>query len=82
MQTRLQSFIESIANILVGYFIAVGSQMLIFPMFGIITSIKTNIYIGLWFTVISLIRSYILRRFFNELHSAQRRRKYASVDNY
>jgi len=82
MQTRTQSLLESTANILIGYFVAVGSQMLIFPLFNITTSLKTNIYIGLWFTLVSLIRSYILRRFFNQLHSAQTRRKYVSADSY
>ena len=74
MQTRTQSLIESTANILVGYFVAVGSQILVFPFFGIHIPLSTNIYIGLWFTLISLIRSYALRRCFNELHSAQRRK--------
>ena len=80
MQTKTQSLIESIINILIGYGVAVGSQMLIFPWFNIHVAAKTNIYIGLWFTLISLIRSYALRRCFNELHSAQRR-KYVPADN-
>ena len=81
MQTRTQSLIESTANILVGYFVAVGSQILVFPFFGIHIPLSTNIYIGLWFTLISLIRSYTLRRFFNELHSAQRRKYVPTTTN-
>jgi len=64
-QTRLSSFIEAIINILIGYFVALLSQLIIFPLFGIHVSLTTNIYIGLWFTAISLIRSYAIRRWFN-----------------
>jgi hypothetical protein len=64
MQTRRHSLTESIVNILIGYGVAVGSQIIIFPFFGIEATIQENIEIGLWFTVISLIRSYCLRRIF------------------
>lgn len=71
MQSRTQSLIESAANILIGYTVAVVSQLLIFPWFEIHVPLSDNLIIGLWFTVISLGRSYGLRRFFNALHSAQ-----------
>lgn len=67
MQTRRMSFIESITNVLVGYGVSLLSQIIIFPFFDISISLKSNIYIGLWFTLISIIRSYVLRRFFNRL---------------
>lgn len=71
MQTRLGSFIEAAANILIGYLVAVLSQLLIFPLFGIQIPLADNLLIGLWFTLISLIRSYVLRRWFNaRLHRA------------
>lgn len=70
-QTRVGSLIESLMNIAIGYFVALLSQLAIFPMFGIHVSLSTNLWIGAWFTVISLIRSYIIRRWFNKrLHSA------------
>jgi hypothetical protein len=43
------------------------SQIMIFPLFGIRVPVSDNLLIGLWFMVISLIRSYALRRFFNSL---------------
>ena len=64
-QSKKFSFIESIANVLFGYFVALASQIIIFPYFDIHISVKDNIYIGLWFTVISIGRSYALRRIFN-----------------
>lgn len=67
MQTRTQSAIEAVANVLVGYLVALASQLLIFPMFGIHVPLSSNFAIGAWFTVISLVRSYVLRRWFNGL---------------
>ena len=65
MQTRLQSFIESVANIAVGYGVALASQLMVFPLFGIHIPLSTNLGIGAIFTVISLVRSYVIRRWFN-----------------
>ena len=65
MQTRLMSLLESIANIVVGYAVAVITQLLVFPLFGLAASIGDNLVIGLIFTIVSLARSYALRRFFN-----------------
>lgn len=68
LQTRKQSFTESVVNVLVGYGVAVGSQIIIFPFFGIDIPLEENFVIGFYFTVISIIRSYCLRRFFNGYH--------------
>jgi len=65
-QTKIESLIEALINIAIGYFIGVGSQMLIFPMFDIYVSTGTNFMITAWFTAISLARSYIIRRWFNK----------------
>jgi len=64
-QTRLDSLIESFVNILIGYGVALASQIIIFPFFGINVPLETNLWIGAWFTVISLMRSYVIRRWFN-----------------
>ena len=65
MQTKLESFIESFTNILIGYIVALISQLIIFPFFDIHINFTDNLLIGLYFTIISLIRSYMIRRFFN-----------------
>lgn len=67
MQTKTQSAIEAIANVVVGYLVALVSQLLVFPVFEIHVPLSSNLAIGAWFTVISLVRSYILRRWFNGL---------------
>ena len=65
MQTRLMSLVESVVNIVVGYAVAVLTQLLVFPLFGLAASIGDNLVIGLIFTIVSLARSYALRWFFN-----------------
>ena len=70
-QSRLESLIESLMNIMIGYGVALASQLVIFPLFDIHVSLETNIWIGAWFTAISLVRSYVIRRWFNaRLHRA------------
>lgn len=68
MQTRTQSFIESITNIIIGYIVSLISQIIIFPLFNINVPLSDNLLIGAYFTVISLARSYLLRRYYNRKH--------------
>jgi hypothetical protein len=68
MQTKRQSIIESITNTAVGYGISLVSLFLIFPVLGIESSPQKNIAISAYFTVISILRGYVLRRFFNKKH--------------
>lgn len=69
MQSKLGSAIESIANVLVGVIVAFVSQLVIFKAYGIEVSMSTNIQMTGYFTLISLVRSYALRRLFNRLHA-------------
>jgi len=66
-QTRLGSIAEAWANIAVGFSINYCANLLIFPLFGMHISPGNNFLLGLIYTVISLIRSYVLRRWFNGL---------------
>lgn len=68
MQSRRQSMIETAASVAIGYLVALASQLAIFPLFGIHATLSDNLLIGAWFTVISIIRGYFVRRFFNWLH--------------
>jgi hypothetical protein len=70
-QSRLMSFVEAITNVLVGYLVALATQLLVFPLFGVRLSLSENLLIGLVFTVVSIIRSYALRRVFNGIHRRQ-----------
>jgi hypothetical protein len=65
------SLVESIANVVVGYGVAVVTQMLVFPLFGLHASLNQNLMMGLVFTGASLVRSYFLRRVFETLRTIQ-----------
>ena len=66
-QSRKMSLAESMVNVAVGYGVAVVAQLMIFPFFEIHIPISDNLLIGLFFTIVSLIRSYVLRRIFNAI---------------
>lgn len=64
-QTRLGSLIESLVNVVIGYGVALAGQLFLFPRFGIHIPLSSNLWIGAAFTLISVVRSYAIRRFFN-----------------
>ena len=63
-QSRLMSLVEALTNVAAGYGVAVGVQIVLFPMFGLTVSLGQNPTIGLVFTAVSVVRSYVLRRLF------------------
>lgn len=66
-QSRKMSLVESVTNIAIGYCVALVSQLVIFPCFNMQLTLSQNLQIGAWFTLVSLVRSYVLRRYFNRL---------------
>ena len=67
-QTRLGSWLEAWANIAVGFAVNWGANLAILPLFGFHVTGGQAFRIGLLFTGISLVRSYLLRRVFNRIH--------------
>lgn len=66
-QRRSTSLVESIANVAVGYGVALLTQIVVFPWFGLHVSMEANLLIGAIFTVVSICRSFALRRVFEWL---------------
>lgn len=64
---------EAVTNVLVGYGVAVATQAVIFPWFGLSATLKQNLAMGAVFTVVSLVRSYVLRRIFARLQHTEAR---------
>lgn len=62
------SLAESVANVIVGYGVAVITQILIFPIFGLHTTLAQNLKMGAVFTVVSIVRSFALRRLYEAIH--------------
>ena len=63
-QSRLMSLLEAGTNVIVGYGLAVGTQLLVFPLFGLQATLGQSLGIGAIFTLVSLVRGYLLRRLF------------------
>ena len=77
-QTKLESAIEVVVNVLIGYAVATASQIMIFPLFGIFLPLSDNLLIGATYPLtidiavkyapinkLSIVRGYVVRRFFN-----------------
>lgn len=63
----MKSVLEASANTTLGYVTAICTQLMIFPIFNIHVKFQENLTIGACFTVVSLLRSYVVRRVFNRM---------------
>ncbi|WP_439527848.1 DUF7220 family protein [Pannonibacter sp.] len=61
------SLVQSVTNVAVGYSVAVVTQVLIFPVFGLHTTLAQNLKMGAVFTMVSIARSFALRRQFEAI---------------
>ncbi|GHC67686.1 DUF7220 family protein [Neogemmobacter tilapiae] len=66
-QSRRRSLIEACAHVVLGYALAVALQLVLYPAYGLHPSVAQSMKLALWFSLLSLARSYALRRFFNWL---------------
>ena len=64
-QSRLHSFIEAWANVLVGFLVGLISNIVVLPLFGYNVTLTDAFGMSVVFTVISIVRSYAIRRWFN-----------------
>lgn len=74
MQSRMMSLVEATTNIMIGFWVALGAQMVAFPVFGIEASASDHLALSGIFTVASIVRSYILRRGFERWRHRDRER--------
>ncbi len=77
MQSRRMSLVEAVANVVIGYWIAVVTQILVFPAFGFRARLGDNLLLGAIFTGASLARSYAVRRAFERWRIVQEERSAA-----
>ena len=66
MQSRLESLVEVLLNTVIGWLTAIITQIIVFPLFDIHVSFSEQIGISLIFTTIAIVRSYMIRRWFNK----------------
>ena len=65
MQSKKQSLIETLTSVFVGWLIGVILNLTVLPLFDYNITVTDSLLVSLIFTAISVIRSYIIRRFFN-----------------
>ncbi len=66
-QSRRMSLLEAITNVALGYGIAVVTQVAVFPLFGLYVSLSDNLMISVIFSMVSIARSFAIRRIFETL---------------
>ena len=66
-QSKLASLIESVVNVFIGFGVAVCAQLAVFPMFGVYASLSQGLGIGAAMTLVSVARSFLLRRLFEAI---------------
>jgi membrane associated rhomboid family serine protease len=73
-QTRLGSLIESAFSVAIGLAVSLVANALIFPRYGFHPTLGENAAISAIYTAISLVRQFLVRRYFNaQLHRAANR---------
>ena len=70
MQTKKQSLIETLTSVFVGWLIGVILNLTILPLFDYNITVVDSLWVSLIFTVISVVRGYFIRRFFNSKERA------------
>lgn len=65
-QTKLESLVEVLANISFGFIVTMAASPYIYPWFGVKFSTSQNFGLTMIFTVLSVVRGYIVRRWFNK----------------
>ena len=68
-QSRAMSFVEAATNVVVGYVLAIATQIAVFPLFGLEAALVDHLAIGSAFLGVSLVRGYLLRRLFERLRA-------------
>jgi hypothetical protein len=71
-QSRRLSLLEAILNTLIGFWISVLANLFLLPIWGFKVSLLQSIEIGIAFTLVSILRSYLLRRAFNYFHVSRK----------
>lgn len=64
-QTRLGSLIEAVFGTVIGFLTTLCFAPIVYPLFGHSFTLGQNLGIASFFTALSVLRGYFLRRWFN-----------------
>ena len=67
-QSRRHSMIEAIAGTAIGFIVSVLASEVVYPAHGHTFTLAQNVSITAIFTVLSIVRGYVVRRVFNRWH--------------
>lgn len=65
MQSKRQSLIETVTSTFIGLVVSFLTQIIVFPIYNLEVNFSQNLQITLIFTVVSILRGYVVRRVFN-----------------
>ena len=65
MQSKKDSLIESLTSTTIGWLIGVILNLTVLPLFDYNITVVDSLWVSLIFTVVSVIRGYLIRRYFN-----------------
>lgn len=71
MQTKKMSFIETLTNTGLGFIISLLTTQVVLPQYKCSVTFSATFEITLIFTLVSIVRGYAVRRFFNWCNSWQ-----------
>lgn len=69
-QSRPMSLVEALTSTAIGFAVAVTTQLIVFPWFGLPATLSDSLAIGAIFTLVSVARSYAVRRLFERWRRA------------
>ena len=67
MSKEYLEFLESISQTIIGLFVSIVIQLILYPMLKIEVSFKQNLVNTFVFFLASIKRGYFIRRFFNKI---------------
>ncbi len=70
-QPRALSALEAVTNVIAGLGLAFATQIAVFPLIGVSATLSQNATLAGVFTLVSLVRSYLIRRLFNRMGRAR-----------
>lgn len=65
-QSKKQSLKETVISTFIGLAVSLITQIVVFPLYGMKVSFNQNIQITIIFTIVSILRGYLVRRYFNK----------------
>jgi len=64
-QHRIDSLAEALTNTAIGFLVSLVTWIIVARLYGIPMTTSTSLQITGWFTVVSVLRQYLLRRLFD-----------------